>query len=182
MNGRKSKNIVLIGFMGCGKSTVGIKLSWKFKMPVIDTDKLIERDAGVSISQIFEKQGETAFRDMETGLLKELSEQSTTRIISTGGGTPVRSENRAYLRACGTVIYLRISPECVYERLKEDTTRPLLQCENPLEKIRGLMQSRKQAYEDCAHIIVDVDGLTMDQVLERIDEQINEYERQGVCE
>ena len=178
----KNKNIVLIGFMGCGKSTVGIKLSWKYKMPVIDTDKLIERDAGVSISRIFEEQGEAAFRNMETGLLQDLSRQTVTRIISTGGGTPVRPENRTYLKACGTVIYLRISPECVYERLKGDTTRPLLQCENPLEKIRGLMQSRKDAYEDCAHIIVDVDGLTMEQVLERIEEQLNEYERQEVCE
>ena len=182
MNERKSKNIVLIGFMGCGKSTVGIKLSWKYKMPVVDTDKLIEQNAGMRISEIFEVKGEDSFRDMETDTLQKLSNQNVNRIISTGGGTPVREGNRELIRACGTVVYLRISPECVYERLKEDTTRPLLQCENPLEKIRGLMQSRKQAYEDCAHIIVDVDGLTMDQVLERIEEQINEYERQGVCE
>lgn len=178
MNGRKRENIVLIGFMGCGKSTVGIKLSWKYKMPVLDTDKLIEQDAGISISEIFETKGENAFRDMETDILRKLRKQKISRIISTGGGTPVREENRELLRACGTVIYLRISPECVYERLKDDKVRPLLRCENPLSRIRELMAARREAYEKCAHIIVDVDGLTMEQVLEQIEIQRKEYERQ----
>lgn len=179
MNRRKRKNIVLIGFMGCGKSTVGIKLSWKYKIPVVDTDKLIENEMGISISEIFATKGEAAFRDMETGALQRLSKQKATRIISTGGGTPVREQNREYLRACGTVIYLRISPECVYERLKDDTVRPLLQCENPLAKIRELMAGRREAYESCAHIIVDVDGLSMEQVLEQIERQVEDYETFG---
>lgn len=179
MNEGKSRNIVLIGFMGCGKSTVGIRLSWKHKMPVVDTDKLIEQNAGMRISEIFETKGEGAFRDMETDTLQKLSKQRVTRIISTGGGTPVREENRQLLKECGTVVYLRISPECVYERLKDDTVRPLLQCENPLARIRELMADRKAAYEACAHIIVDVDGLTMEQVLEQIERQVKDYETFG---
>ena len=88
--------------------------------------------------------------------------------VSVGGGTPVREENRKLLRQLGTVVYLQISPETVYERLKGDTTRPLLQCENPLEKIRELMESRKEAYESCADIIIAVDLLDMEEILEQI--------------
>ena len=78
---KKKDSIILIGFMGCGKSTVGIKLSWKEKIPLIDTDKLIEHNTGMSVSDIFEKMGETAFRDLETNVLKELCKrQSSTEI------------------------------------------------------------------------------------------------------
>lgn len=174
---KKKDSIILIGFMGCGKSTVGIKLSWKEKIPLIDTDKLIEHNTGMSVSDIFEKMGETAFRDLETNVLKELCKQIGTRIISTGGGTPVRPQNRELLRECGIVVYLRITPASVYERLQGDTTRPLLQCEKPLERIQSLMESRQEAYEECAHIIVDVDNLSSDEVLEKIQEGIANYEK-----
>lgn len=162
------KNIILIGFMGCGKTTTGLKLSWKLKMPVEDTDKLIEKKAGCTISEIFAKDGEEAFRKMETQLLEEICQRSYGRILSVGGGTPVREENRALLKQCGTVIYLRVSPETVYDRLKEDTTRPLLRCEDPLAKIRDLMSSRKEAYESCADLILDADLMDMDECMEKI--------------
>ena len=151
---KNEKNLVLIGFMGSGKTSVGLKLSYKLKMPVEDTDKLIERREGKSIRQIFEEEGEEVFRKKETELLGELADRQGRVIYSVGGGTPVREENRKLLRQLGTVVYLQISPETVYERLKGDTTRPLLQCENPLEKIRELIESRKEAYESCADIII----------------------------
>ena len=165
---KNEKNLVLIGFMGSGKTSVGLKLSYKLKMPVEDTDKLIERREGKSIRQIFEEEGEEVFRKKETELLGELADRQGRVIYSVGGGTPVREENRKLLRQLGTVVYLQISPETVYERLKGDTTRTLLQCENPLEKIRELIESRKEAYESCADIIIAVDLLDMEEILEQI--------------
>ena len=165
---KNEKNLVLIGFMGSGKTSVGLKLSYKLKMPVEDTDKLIERREGKSIRQIFEEEGEEVFRKKETELLGELADRQGSVIYAVGGGTPVREENRKLLRQLGTVVYLQISPETVYERLKGDTTRPLLQCENPLEKIRELIESRKEAYESCADIIIAVDLLDMEEILEQI--------------
>lgn len=165
---KNEKNLVLIGFMGSGKTSVGLKLSYKLKMPVEDTDKLIERREGKSIRQIFEEEGEEVFRKKETELLGELADRQGRVIYSVGGGTPVREENRKLFRQLGTVVYLQISPETVYERLKGDTTRPLLQCENPLEKIRELIESRKEAYESCADIMIAVDLLDMEEILEQI--------------
>lgn len=167
MNDR-GKNIVLIGFMGSGKTSVGLKLSYRLRMPVEDTDKLIEKRQGVTVSEIFANEGEEAFRRMETALLEELSQRPYERILSVGGGTPVREENRILLKKCGTVIYLRAKAETIYGRLKGDTTRPLLQCENPLERIRELLAARNDAYEMSADVVVDVDGLSIEEILERI--------------
>lgn len=164
----RGKNIVLIGFMGSGKTTVGLKLSYRLRIPVEDTDKLIEKRQEMTVAEIFEREGEDAFRRMETELLREIGERSYERILSVGGGTPVRRENRALLRKCGTVIYLRAGAETIYERLKGDTTRPLLQCENPLERIRELLASRSDAYEECADVIVDVEEGSAEQIVERI--------------
>lgn len=175
---RQKKNVILIGFMGCGKTTVGLKLSYQLQMPVEDTDKLIEQKEGRSISRIFEEDGEGYFRDLETRLLEEIKQRKYARIFSVGGGTPVREENRKLLKECGTVIYLRIKPETVYERLKNDTTRPLLQCENPLARIKELMAARKDAYEECADIIIDVDDRQVDAVLEKITDKLREREAQ----
>lgn len=170
----KGKNIVLIGFMGSGKSTVGLKLSYRLRLPVEDTDKLIEKRQGVTIGEIFATQGEEAFRRMETELLRELSEKPYGRILSVGGGTPVREENRRLLKKCGTVIYLRATAETVYERLKGDATRPLLQCENPKERIHKLIKERDGAYRECAKVTVDVDGLTVEEVLEQIERALRQ--------
>lgn len=170
---RQKKNIILIGFMGSGKTSIGLKLSYRLQTPVEDTDKLIEQREGRTISEIFEEEGEAYFRELETALLKEIKERNYVRIISVGGGTPVRPENRTLLKECGTVIYLRIRPETVYERLKNDTTRPLLQCGDPLNKIRTLLEARKDAYEDCAEIIVDVDEYSTEQILDELVRQLD---------
>ena len=161
-------NVVLIGFMGSGKSTMGIRLSYQLRYALEDTDRLIEAGAGKSISEIFAQEGEEAFRQMETELLKKLAEKKGQRIYSVGGGTPVRAVNRPLLKKLGTVVYLRTRPETVYERLKDDTTRPLLQGEDPLGKIRRLMAEREQAYIETADVVLDVDETTAEQVVERI--------------
>lgn len=168
------KNVILIGFMGCGKTTVGIRLSYRIKRVLEDTDSRIEREQGQSISEIFAFKGEGYFRDLETDLLRKLLCENYQRVISTGGGLPVREENRKFLRELGTVVYLRIKPESVYQRLKKDTTRPLLQCENPLERIKELMNQRAPLYEEAAHVIIDVDDKDMEQVLESITDSLKD--------
>lgn len=161
-------NIILTGFMGCGKSSIGIRLSYHLKRTLIDTDKWIERKQGMSVSEIFERSGEEAFRRMETQCLKELFGSADNQIISVGGGLPVREENRQLLKQLGLVIYLKASPEVIYERLKEDTTRPLLQVEDPLERIRTLMSARQEAYAACADAVIDVSDKSFDEIIAQI--------------
>ena len=163
------KNIILVGYMGCGKTTVGKSIAEATKYTFADTDEMIVAQQGRSISDIFAQDGEPAFRDMETALLvKMLTEKNDTCVISTGGGMPVQKENRNLLRQLGTVVYLRAKPETVYERIKGDTTRPLLQCENPMERIREMIKSRNPAYEEAAELVIDVDDLTQREVAEQI--------------
>lgn len=175
----KKNNIVLIGFMGSGKTTVGIRLSYRLRRIVEDTDKLIEKKIGRTISDIFATEGEDYFRKLETGMLEELCGTCTNKIISVGGGTPVRKENRTLLQELGTVIYLRVRPETVYRRLQGDTTRPLLRGENPQEKIRQLMEARREAYETCADLIMDVDELDINAVLDKIEEYVERMDERS---
>ena len=165
----KKKNIVLIGFMGSGKSTMGIRLSYRMRRSVVDTDKLIERRQGKKISAIFAEEGEAFFRQLETEMLEELVDKYQYQIVSVGGGTPVRKENRELLKKLGTVFYLKASPESIYERVKHDHNRPLLQCENPLERIRELMEERNACYEECADYVVDTDALSIEEILEFVE-------------
>lgn len=163
-----NKHIILIGYMGCGKSTVSVKLSYRLKQSMIDTDKEIERIQKCTISEIFATDGEEAFRQMETDYIKSLLDSKSKYVIATGGGLPLREKNREMLKQLGIVVYLRTKPETVYERIAGDTTRPLLQCEDPLSRIKDMLSSRKEAYESCADIIVDTDDLDVNEIVEKI--------------
>ncbi len=167
MNMNKN-NIILIGFMGSGKTTVGIRLSYRMRRPMLDTDKLIEKDEGRTISEIFDKEGEQYFRDLETDCLRKLTDTANDRIISVGGGLPIREENHALLKELGTVVYLRAKADTIYDRLKNDKTRPLLQGSDPMGKIRALMEERSAVYERAADIIVDVDGRDFESIMDEI--------------
>ena len=162
-------NIILIGFMGCGKSSVGIRLSYQLRRTMIETDKWIEQRQKKTISQIFQESGEEAFRQMETECLKELIRTADRQIISVGGGLPMREENHELLKELGRVFYLKVTPETVYERVKNDTTRPLLQVEDPMERIRTLMEKRAPVYEACADVILEASDLTLEEITEKIE-------------
>ena len=138
----KMKNIILIGFMGSGKTSVGIRLSYRLRRTLTDTDKKIERLYRMSISEIFGRFGEEEFRNMETQCLEKLLEEPKGRIISVGGGLPMRDCNRELLKRLGWVVYLRVKPLTVCERLEADTSRPLLQGEDREEKVRSLLEQR----------------------------------------
>lgn len=164
----KKDNIILIGFMGSGKTTTGIKLSYKMRRTLLDTDKLIERQEGRSIADIFAAEGEAYFREQETGLLKKLLADTSHKIISVGGGTPLKAENRKLLRELGKVVYLKVSPETVYQRIQGDRTRPLLQGGEPMNKIRSLLAEREKLYEEAADIVITGDKKEPDEVLKEI--------------
>lgn len=168
-------NIILIGFMGCGKTTVGLKLSYRLRRTVVDTDKEIEREEKRAISDIFATDGEEYFRDRETACLRKMSGSMRNQIISVGGGLPLREENRQLLHELGIVFYLRARPETIYERVKHDTTRPLLQGENPQEKIRTLLAKRDGAYTEAADVIIDVDDKEFEQILCEIEESVSGF-------
>lgn len=161
-------NIILIGFMGSGKTSVGRRLAKKSGMEFLDTDWEIEKEQQCKISEIFNKQGEAAFRDMETDLLKRLLNRQNNAVISVGGGLPVQEQNQEYLKKLGTVIYLKASEESLWNRLKNDTTRPLLQGGNGREKIHKLMEQREAIYEKTADRIIETDGFDPDGVAEVI--------------
>lgn len=165
-------NVILIGFMGCGKTTVGLKLSYRLRRSVIDTDKEIEREEKRTISDIFAADGEAYFRDRETACIRRLLENASEQIISVGGGLPLREENRKLLHELGQVFYLRAEGETIYERLKDDTTRPLLQGEDPLTKIGTLLQERDPYYREAADVVITVDGKNFPQILDEIEQNI----------
>lgn len=163
------RNVILIGFMGSGKTTVGLRLSYRLRRTVIDTDKEIEREEKREISDIFAAEGEAYFRDKETECLQRLIKSTGSQIISVGGGLPMREENRKLLRRLGQVFYLRATAETIYERVKNDTTRPLLRGENPMMKIKTLLQERDPYYRAAADVVIDVDGKGFEQILNEIE-------------
>lgn len=166
------ENVILIGFMGCGKTTVGLKLSYRLRRSIIDTDKEIEREEKRTISEMFATDGEPYFRDRETACLRKLIEGTNNQIISVGGGLPLREENRRLLHELGQVFYLQAKGETIYERVKDDTTRPLLQVDDPLAKIETLLQERDPYYREAADVVITVDGKSFEEILNEIEEKV----------
>lgn len=167
-------NVILIGFMGCGKTTVGLRLSYRLRRTVTDTDKEIEKEEKRTISDIFATDGEAYFRKAETECLRKMIDSTENQIISVGGGLPMREENRRLLKKLGQVFYLRATAQTIYERLKDDTTRPLLQGEDPFTKIRTLLQERDPYYREAADVVIAVDGKGFDEILDEIGEKVKE--------
>ena len=159
------KNIILIGFMGSGKTTIGKALEEKTDMTFVDTDELIEAYEGCKISEIFVDKGEAYFRRLENETLKDLLTSTDNKVISTGGGIVTNQENIPLLKQLGKVFYLRIKPETVVKRLEGDKTRPLLIGEDKLVKVEQLMTDRKELYEMAADKTIDTDGLSVSEIV-----------------
>ena len=166
-------NVILIGYMGCGKSTVGRRLSYRLRRPYVDTDNLIELKTKMTISDIFAAQGEDAFREMETDCIKTMFDYKQDYVIAVGGGLPMREVNRDIMKKLGTVVYLRATPDTIYERLKNDTKRPLLQGEDPQGKICKMIGQRGPIYEVAADYIIDVDGKSFEEIMDEIEEVVS---------
>lgn len=149
-------NIVLCGFMGCGKSTIGRALAEKLNMRLIDTDAYIEKKEGMKISEIFSSKGEEYFRNAELEACRELADIKNC-IISTGGGTLLKDENVTEIKKGGTVFFLNISPQTVLMRLRHDTTRPLLQRKDKEKAVNELMDQRMPLYRKAADYIVSAE-------------------------
>lgn len=162
------KRIVLMGFMGAGKTTIGRQLAKTLNCEFIDTDECIEKEQGRKISDIFAEDGEAAFRDMETDLLERLQMREDKFVLSIGGGMPVREENRALLRSIGNVVYLKTSKEEIIRRVSGDTNRPLLQGGALEEKVTSLMNVREQIYIETAHKQVLTDGKSPQELVQEI--------------
>jgi shikimate kinase len=157
------KNIILIGFMGTGKSTIGRNLSQTFGYPLVDTDQLIVEQQGRSIPTIFKENSEEAFRDMETELLKSFIKHSG-HIIATGGGIIGRPENRQLLRELGYVVWLIAHPTEILKRTSRNANRPLLDNDDPEKTIHDLLRVRTPLYRNAAHIGIETDNLSFDEV------------------
>lgn len=139
---------------GGGKSTVGRQLARQLGLTFVDTDHDIEARTGMPVRDFFARHGEDAFRDLEQQVVAEAAARADV-VIATGGGAVLRPANREALRAAGTVIYLRSTPEELFRRLRHDTQRPLLQVKDPLRRLRELHRERDPLYRRMAHYIVD---------------------------
>lgn len=146
--------IVLVGLPGSGKTTVGKQLAKRLQLPFVDTDQVIEQRIGCRIREWFERQGETAFRDVEQAVIAELV-TGPLSVLSTGGGAVLREGNRQALHASGTVFYLQAKPEDLTRRLKHDRTRPLLQVDDPLHTLQQLFAIRDPLYRQTAHCVLE---------------------------
>ena len=144
----------LIGLPGSGKSTVGRNLARRLALPFVDSDHVIEQRLGCPIRQYFEREGESAFRDVEEAVIDELS-LAQTGILATGGGAVLREANRRHLRERGLVVYLKSSPDELFRRLRHDRNRPLLQVADPLARLRDLYAIRDPLYRETAHFSIE---------------------------
>ena len=144
----------LVGLPGSGKSTIGRQLGRRLGLPSIDSDHVVEERLGCSIREFFEREGEARFREIEAQVIDELT-AGPDSIVSTGGGSVLRVDNRQHLHERGKVVYLHSSPEEVFRRVRHDKSRPLLQVGDPMGRLRELYRVRDPLYRDAAHFVVE---------------------------
>lgn len=155
----KNNNLILCGFMGSGKSTVGRLLAKRLGRPFVDLDAYIEAEAGQTVAEIFKTKGQAAFRAMEQAAARSLCSRSGL-VLACGGGTVLNPETAALLRQSGTVIYLSVCPQTVLQRLEGDATRPLLQGTGAEKagRVAALLAEREPLYRAAAHVVIEADG------------------------
>lgn len=167
-------NIILIGPMGAGKSTIGKMLARNMNLPFFDSDKEIEHRTGATIPLIFEIEGEPGFRDREVFIIEEIT-RSSGWVLATGGGAILRTENRALFAERGFVVYLHASVEQQAERTAMDTQRPLLQTKDRVGKLSELMKIREPLYREAANLIIETAGKSPKVVVDTIRQHLDQY-------
>ena len=149
---KRKPNIVLVGFMGTGKTSVGRRLASQLRMRYVDTDDIIEQDNGRRISNIFEEDGEPTFRDLESEAVRKAS-KLYNHVIATGGGVVLRETNMEALKQSGIIFCLTATPEEIYRRVRHQTHRPLLQTADALAKIRSMLKERHAYYAEADYMV-----------------------------
>lgn len=165
------RSIFLIGFMGCGKSSVAAYLSQMLAMETVEMDAVLVERAGMPIADIFSRYGEEYFRNLESNLIVELGEQKGL-IVSCGGGVPMRAENVKNMKQTGRVVLLTASPKTIYERVKDDTSRPILNGNMNIPYIADLQAKRRPHYEAAADVTVETDRKSVLEICEELIEKI----------
>ena len=169
MKANKNRNIILIGYMGSGKSTVGRKAARAVEYNFLDTDALIEKEEGMTISKLFEEKGEPYFREKETETIKRLIAEPKGNIIATGGGLPMKEGNAELLKELGTVIYLKAETDTLMKRLSGDNARPLLKNGDLREKIETMLAIRGPVYETTADLVLQTDNMSFYEIICQIE-------------
>ena len=167
-------HIILIGFMGAGKTTIGKKLARKLEVQFVDTDEMVETQTGRKISDIFAEDGEAFFRNLETDMLHQLMQREARCVIAVGGGLPMQPVTRPLLKELGKVVFLEADIEALMQRLRGDTSRPKLQGGDLRERIETLMDQRLEVYLETADIRVSTDTQGFSQILQEIVEKTAE--------
>jgi len=165
----KNRNIILIGYMGSGKSTVGRKAAKAVEYNFLDTDALIEKEEGMTISKLFEEKGEPYFREKETETIRKLIAEPKGNIIATGGGLPMKEGNAELLKELGTVIYLKAETDTLMKRLSGDNARPLLKNGDLREKIETMLAIRGPVYEATADLVLQTDNMSFYEIICQIE-------------
>ncbi len=164
-------HVAIIGFMGSGKTRVGKRLAQDLDLPFVDVDRMIIKKMGMSIKEIFEKFGEPFYRAMETLIIKELAEDSETKIISLGSGLPMQEQNQKYIKKLGTVVYLKGSLATLQKRL-DGTNNPLLEGGDQGDKIKKLLKQRDPIYSKYADITVITGEQPFESLVKEIEEEL----------
>ena len=168
-----NNNIILVGMPASGKTTIGNLLSQKLaNYTLIDTDSLIEKTQGMTISDIFKKHSEDYFRKLEHDTIQMVCSSGNNKIISVGGGAFENPNNRATLLKFGLVFYLKSDLDILYYRISEDTSRPLLQNENPKQILENLLKKREENYQK-AHFTIDTSSMNEDEIIRFIINETN---------
>lgn len=172
----KLKKVYLVGFMGSGKSAIGKRLSFATKLPFYDMDSEIERKTGLTIPEIFEKYGEPYFRNLETEFLRSFRDEFC--IIATGGGVPMKRENREIMRKTGLVFYLNAPFRDIWRRVATDSNRPIVQ-RSSREELRKLFMKRISYYLSCAHFKVETERRSLRDITDYLAFQVRRLRGDG---
>lgn len=166
--------VFLVGMMGAGKTTIGRALARQLGWEFVDLDHELEARCGVRVALIFDIEGEQGFRKRESALLDECTKRSGI-VLATGGGAVLAPQNRQWLRDRGVVVYLRASADELYRRVERDRNRPLLQTDNPRQRLQDLLQQREPLYDDVASLVFDTSAIPVAHTARALVRQLQDY-------